>query len=88
MVGVRDVRKFERELLDHLRRSEAVLPTIKETQKLEDDTIETLKSEVAKFKKSFQTEEGKNLVEAGHEESEALEDESVEQEQIVRQKRG
>ncbi len=87
-VGVRDVRKFERELLDHLRRADVVLPTIKETQKLEDDTIETLKSELAKFKKSFQTEEGKNLVEAGHEESEALEDESVEQEQIVRQKRG
>ncbi len=87
-VGVTDVRKFERELLDHLRRSESVLPTIKETRKLEDDTVETLKAEVEKFKKSFQTEEGKNLVEAGHEESEALEDESVEQEQIVRQKRG
>ncbi len=87
-VGVTDVRKFERELLDHLRRTESVLPTIKETRKLEDDTVETLKAEVEKFKKSFQTEEGENLVEAGHEESEALEDESVEQEQIVRQKRG
>ncbi|GAB2682455.1 F0F1 ATP synthase subunit alpha [Thalassiella azotivora] len=86
-VPVGDVRRFESELLDHLRRSNSVLPTIKETGKFDDDTESSLKAEVEKFKQGFQTGEGDSLVEAGHEESEALEDEAVEQEQIVRQKR-
>ena len=89
-VAVSDVRRFESELLDHLRRSSKVLTTIRETGKLEDDTAEALKAEVEKFAEGFSgsgdAEHG--AVEAGHEESEALGDEDVEQEQIVRQKRG
>jgi F-type H+/Na+-transporting ATPase subunit alpha len=87
-VAVSDVRRFEGELLDQMRRSGSVLQTIRETGRLEDDTAAALKDEVEKFKQGFQTGEGKSLVEAGHEEAEALEDESVEQEQIVRQRRG
>jgi F-type H+/Na+-transporting ATPase subunit alpha len=86
-IAVGDVRQFEREFLDHLRRSSKVLTTIKETGKFEDDTAEALKGEVETFKKTFRTED-RNVVEAGHEESAALGDEDVEQEQIVRQKRG
>ncbi|GAA4345822.1 F0F1 ATP synthase subunit alpha [Angustibacter luteus] len=86
-IAVDDVRKFERELLDHLRRSSDVLTTIRETGKFEDDTADKLKSETDAFKKSFQTDDRQH-VEAGHEEAQALEDESVEQEKIVRQKRG
>ena len=89
-VAVADVRRFESELLDHLRRSSKVLETIRETGKLEDDTAKALEDEVNKFREGFSSdhdaEEGS--VQAGHEESDALDDESVEQEQIVRQKRG
>lgn len=86
-IAVGDVRSFEREFLDHLRRSTTVLTTIRETNKFEDDTATTLKAEVASFKKAFATTD-ENPVEAGHEEAQALADEQVEQEQIVRQKRG
>ncbi len=86
-IAVGDVRQFEREFLDHLRRGTKVLTTIRETGKFEDDTAETLKGEVEQFKKGFRTED-RNVVEAGHEESAALGEDEVEQEQIVRQKRG
>jgi len=86
-VAVGDVRKFERELLDHLRRSSDVLTTIRETGKFEDDTADKLKSETDAFKKAFQTDDRKP-VEAGHEESDAMEGDDVAHEKIVRQKRG
>jgi F-type H+-transporting ATPase subunit alpha len=86
-IAVGDVRTFERELLDHLRRTEKVLPVIKETGKFDDDTAAALKSEVDSFKKQFATDD-RAAVEAGHEESEAMADADVDQEQIVRQKRG
>ncbi len=86
-IAVGDVRQFEREFLDHLRRGGKVLGVIKETGKFEDDTAEALKAEVDEFKKTFRTED-RNPVEAGHEESAALDEGDVEQEQIVRQKRG
>ena len=66
-IAVDDVRKFERELLDHLRRSSDVLTTIRETGKFEDDTADKLKSETDAFKKAFQTDDRQH-VEAGHEE--------------------
>jgi F-type H+-transporting ATPase subunit alpha len=89
-VAVADVRRFESELLEHLRRSGKVLETIRETGKLEDDTAEALKTEVEKFAEGFSGsgDADHGAVEAGHEESEAMGDEDVEQEQIVRQKRG
>jgi len=87
-VAVEDVRRYESELLDHLRRKGTVLQTIRETGKLEDDTAEALKSEVEEFTKGFTGADGESpAVHAGHEESEPLEEESVEQEKIVRQKR-
>ncbi|HEX8496292.1 MAG TPA: F0F1 ATP synthase subunit alpha [Actinomycetales bacterium] len=86
-IAVSDVRRFESELLDHLRRSSKVLATIRETGKFEDDTASTLEQEVAKFAQTFGA--GKDgSVTAGHEESEALGDDDVDQEQIVRQRRG
>jgi F-type H+-transporting ATPase subunit alpha len=85
-IEVSDVRRFERELLDHLRRSSKVLTTIRETGKFEDDTAQTLQAEVNEFKQNFTG--GKGGVQPGHEETEALEDRDVDQEQIVRQRRG
>src|SRR6476646_4532032 len=77
-IAVGDVRQFEREFLDHLRRSGAVLGVIKETGKFEDDTAAALKNEVDQFKKTFRTED-RNPVEAGHEEAAALDEGDVEQ---------
>ncbi|MBC3843988.1 F0F1 ATP synthase subunit alpha [Streptacidiphilus sp. 4-A2] len=58
-VPVADIRKFEREFLDYLRREhKGVLTTIVETSKLEDGTITSLTEAIASFKKEFTTSEG------------------------------
>ena len=85
-VPVDDVLRFEQELLDHLRHNGSVLQNIRETKNFDDDTAEALRGQIAEFKKGFQTSSGKLL--AGREEHEALDQDDVEQEQIVRQKRG
>jgi F-type H+-transporting ATPase subunit alpha len=87
-VPIADVRRFERELLDHLRRHTGILDSIKETKALSDETEAALKQAVLEFKRGFQTGEGKALIMAGIEEAEALAESDVEQETIVRQKRG
>jgi len=81
-----DVLRFEQELLEHLRRNGSVLQNIRETKQFDDDTAAALTQEIARFKGSFQTSEGKLL--AGREEHRAMAEDEVEQEQIVRQKRG
>jgi F-type H+-transporting ATPase subunit alpha len=86
-IEVHEVRRFERELLDHLRRSSKVLTVIRETGKFEDDTAQTLQAEVNEFKQSFKGSD-QGGVRPGHEEAEALADRDVDQEQIVRQRRG
>ncbi|MGO2036562.1 MAG: F0F1 ATP synthase subunit alpha [Brevibacterium sp.] len=85
-VPVDDVLRFEQELLEHLRHNSPVLGTIRETKLFDDDSAAAVEEEINKFKKSFQTSDGKLL--AGREEYEALDEEQVEQEQIVKQKRG
>jgi F-type H+-transporting ATPase subunit alpha len=81
-----DVLRFEQELLEHLRRNGSVLSNIRETKQFDDDTASALVSAITEFKQSFQTSDGKLL--AGHEEHRAMAEDEVEQEQIVRQKRG
>ncbi len=85
-VPVDDVLRFERELLDYLRHNGSALQNIRETKAFDDDTAQGLRQQIAEFKKGFQTGEGKLL--AGREEHVALDSENVEQEQIVKQKRG
>src|SRR6187399_2050461 len=85
-VPLADVLRFERELIDHLRRNTSILKDIRETKNFDDDTAAGLREQIAEFKKGFQTSEGKLL--AGREEHVALGEEDVTQEQIVRQKRG
>jgi len=87
-VPVEDIRRFETELHEHLRRHTKVLDTIRETRLLDDDTEASLKSAVLDFKRQFQTGEGRPLASVGHESADALDEAEVEQEQIVRQKRG
>jgi F-type H+-transporting ATPase subunit alpha len=87
-VPVDDVRRFEAEFLDFLRRDRrGILDAIRETLELSDDTVNALEEAVTDFKQTFETSDGR-LLEAGREEVEPLEAESVEQEKIVRQKRG
>jgi len=83
-VPVEDILRFEAELLEHLRRNTTILTTIRETSKLESDTVAELEKEVAKFKKSFATKAGAPLASNS---SAVLEEEDVNQEKIVKQKK-
>jgi F-type H+-transporting ATPase subunit alpha len=82
-VPVEDVRRFESELLDHLRRNTDVLSTIAGTGKLGDDLEAKLASAVDEFRHGFLKGDGTPLVGAEQPEDET----PVEQEQIVRQKK-
>ena len=86
-VPVQDILRFEREFLDYLKRNTTALTVIRETEKLEDDTVNELEKAIEHFKKMFQLHTGEPLVKAGKEEVKALADEQVGQEKIVIQKR-
>ncbi len=86
-ISVADVRSFEREFLDHLKRSGSILTTIGETAKFEDDTRSALEAEVKSFKQNFAASTEAEVA-AGTEESEPLAEGDIDQEQIRRQKRG
>ena len=86
-VPVQDILRFEREFLEYLKRNSSALTVIRETEKLEDDTVNELEKAIEHFKKMFQLHTGEPLVKAGKEEVKALADEQVGQEKIVIQKR-
>ena len=86
-VPVEDVRRFEADFHDYLKRKTSVLTTLGQTNVLDDDTVEALKSAVVDFKKGFFGEGDNRLVGAGHEEHDALAEGDVTQEKIVKQKR-
>ena len=88
VVPVDDVLRFEREFLDHLRHEHAeILQTIRETKEFPDETEAATKDAYDSFLDQFETSEGGSL-KPGREEHEALDDGDVEQEKIVKQKRG
>ncbi|WP_326798599.1 F0F1 ATP synthase subunit alpha [Streptomyces sp. NBC_01808] len=61
-VPVADVKRFERELLDHLHRENKDLLTgIREGGKMPDETIDALREAVESFKRQFETSDGKLL---------------------------
>ncbi|MFK5633233.1 MULTISPECIES: F0F1 ATP synthase subunit alpha [unclassified Ornithinimicrobium] len=85
-VPVSDVRRFEADWLDYLRREQqGLLDGIRETGKLGDDTEATLVDAMAAFKQEF-SPDGRGEVRIGSNEADenidALEDEDVDQEQI------
>ena len=83
-----DVLRFENEFLDYLRRQESgILEGIRESTNWDDDTDAAVEKAFESFADQFETSDG-GSIKAGHEEHEALDDEDVEQEQIVKQKRG
>jgi F-type H+/Na+-transporting ATPase subunit alpha len=80
-VPVDDIRRFESEFLDYLKRNHAgILTAIRETKVLSDDTVTTLKDAVASFRGTFEKGDGELLVK--EETVEALE--SEERETIAR----
>ncbi|MGH3352546.1 MAG: F0F1 ATP synthase subunit alpha [Nocardioides sp.] len=88
IVPVEDVLKFEQEFLDYLSRShEGVLAGIRESLKFDDATESGVIKAYEAFLDQFETSEGKSI-KPGSAKVDALEDEDVEQEQIVKQKRG
>ncbi|USQ79344.1 F0F1 ATP synthase subunit alpha [Ornithinimicrobium faecis] len=90
-VAVQDIKRFEREFVDYLRREKAdMLAGIKETGKLGDDTLAALDSSMKAFKDQFRASEGGGVQPGSDEDDDnrdALEVEDVNQEQIQRQKR-
>ncbi|XRQ05100.1 F0F1 ATP synthase subunit alpha [Actinomadura welshii] len=84
-VPVADIRRFEREFLDYMEREESgLLTSIRETGKLSDDGLASLKNAITAFKKGFQTSEGEILAE---EPVEPIAEEDVAQETITRVKK-
>jgi F-type H+-transporting ATPase subunit alpha len=82
-----DVLRFEQEFLDFVRRSHGdILDTIGESMKFEDETEGSAEKAYDEFLDQFETSEG-GSIKSGHEEHEALEDEDIDQEQIVKQKK-
>ncbi|WP_410792670.1 F0F1 ATP synthase subunit alpha [Kribbella sp. C-35] len=85
-VPVNDVLRFERDFLDYLRREGKVLDAIRESGLFGDDEAQAVTDALKAFKPTFQTSEGTLL--GTEAEAEAMDEGDVEQEQIVRQKRG
>jgi F-type H+/Na+-transporting ATPase subunit alpha len=86
-LSTEDVLRFEAEFLDFLRRSHSkVLTGIRESRKFDDATASALEAAYDEFLGQFETSDGQSVM-AGHEEHEAMGDDSVEQEQIVVQKK-
>ncbi|MFO7251297.1 MAG: F0F1 ATP synthase subunit alpha, partial [Actinomycetes bacterium] len=82
-VPLEDVRRFETEFLEYVGRNhKAIYDSIRETKALSDDTVTLLKEAVTEFKKGFQTSSGQLLF--AEEPVEALEEEAVGQEKVVR----
>jgi F-type H+-transporting ATPase subunit alpha len=77
-VPIEDIKRFESELLDHMRRRTDVLTTIASTGKLESDTEAALAAAVDEFRAGFLKTDGTPLVGG-----ESDVDVTVEQEQIV-----
>jgi F-type H+-transporting ATPase subunit alpha len=85
-VPVSDIRRFEQEFLDHLRRHRSeLLTTIGETGDLDDDTVAALTEEVTKFKEAFLA--GDDSVRVNEPPAKAMEEGVESQEKVTRRVR-
>jgi F-type H+/Na+-transporting ATPase subunit alpha len=81
-VPIEDVRRFETEFLDHLRASDnGILSEIRESQKLSEETENTLVDAINEFKKGFAATGGGSVVPDEH--VEALDEEKVAKEAVT-----
>jgi F-type H+/Na+-transporting ATPase subunit alpha len=82
------VARFESEFLDYLRRSHAeALGAIRDSLTFDDDTESKVSDAYDSFLDQFETSEG-GSIQAGSDKEAPMEDDELEQEQIVKQKRG
>ena len=81
-IAVPDVLRFERELLDHLRRNTTILSTIATTQTFDSDTQAALAQEIDKVKAAFVAGDQRRLVEGEDTHAKPLEDGVAKNEQI------
>jgi len=80
-VPVEDVKRFEAELLDHMRASEeAFLDGIRKTQKLGEEEEEKLTQIINHFKKGFAASDGASVVPDEH--VQAMDEEELEKESV------
>ncbi|MEO8813829.1 MAG: F0F1 ATP synthase subunit alpha [Mycobacterium sp.] len=80
-VPIEDVGRFETELLDHIRASDAaILTDIRETKKLSDENNEKLVGVIGQFKKGFAATNGASVVPEEH--VEALDEEKLGKEAV------
>jgi F-type H+-transporting ATPase subunit alpha len=83
-VPVEDIRRFETEFLDYLRRDQAgLLTAIRETGNLTDDDITALKEAIDRFRRTFEVTGGQLLV-SDEEQVSALEEGEAGQESVPR----
>ena len=84
---VEDVSRFEAEFLDYIRREKSgIYDSIRETGKLEDDTVKSLEDAIASFKEQFAAGDGGG-VQAGSERHDEIDENEIDQAQIVKQQR-
>ena len=86
-IEVEDVLRFERDLLDYLKRNTTILDTLRETNVLDDDTVAELEKVTDAFILEFQGGKGQAINKPGHEEVAAAAEEDVNQEKIVKGRR-
>jgi F-type H+-transporting ATPase subunit alpha len=81
-VPVADVRRFEGEFLEHLRRNESgVLDEIRDTGKLPDESVERLKGLVDDFTRQFTSSDGSSVA-PKEEETEAMDEDDEDRESV------
>jgi F-type H+-transporting ATPase subunit alpha len=84
-VPVEDVRRFETEFIDFLKRSYGgLLTVIRETKDLTDDNVTTLKDAMGQFRRTFEVTGGKLLVSDDDETVPPLAAGEVEQESVAK----
>jgi F-type H+-transporting ATPase subunit alpha len=82
-VPVEDVRRFEGEFIDYLKRAHAgILDTIRETKDLPGETVTALKEAMTEFRRGFELSTGELLV--NEEPADPLTEGETEQEKIAR----
>ncbi|WP_120005141.1 F0F1 ATP synthase subunit alpha [Nesterenkonia muleiensis] len=79
-VETADIKRFEAEWIDYLRRKTDVLTNVAASGKLEDDTAEALKSGIVDFKSQFVAGESDSVV--GTEEAIAMDADEIQQEEL------
>ncbi|MDR2722632.1 MAG: F0F1 ATP synthase subunit alpha [Cellulomonadaceae bacterium] len=83
-VPLEDVKRFEHELLDHVRHTTDILPTIANAKVLDDALTDTIADTIDDFRRGFMKGDGSPLITTLSEEDQV----TIEQEQIVTGRRG